>query len=370
MSKHEELTQIYTTFNGKLLAHADLLSNIQQGKFMPVTIQLAPVEACDSMCPWCSVSNRPLKSAMKWPQVEAVLYAFKTLGAKALEITGGGNPLLYKDKEANKDINDIIRLAEDLGYKIGIITNSVKLKTLDKDLYKYIQWLRVSLIELDAKTKPEDYDFNEFPENRMGVSYIINEGTHQNHLDKVGRYEITSVDTIRKIKQLIDLHPEIRFCRIVGNCLDKGSHLRTNSYWREVIDEVANDSRTFVKDVGDNEYPYPNFCGVGMIRPYIAPSPDGDGKYYAYMCTSHVLNKRTYDLDYAMCEITNASGIINAWSRMNRSFKDNGYPYEVHGNKGKNWDAPPGCKSCYYYNNNVLLETVINARKNGDWEFV
>ena len=41
---------------------------------------------------------------MPFPQIEEMLTQFKALGAKALEISGGGNPLLYRDKENNKNI--------------------------------------------------------------------------------------------------------------------------------------------------------------------------------------------------------------------------------------------------------------------------
>ena len=43
---------------------------------------------------------------------------------------------------------------------------------------------------------------------------------------------------------------------------------------------------------------------------------------------------------------------------MNKSFKDKGYPYEVNGNKGKDWCS--SCKFCYYKFNNKLLHTVAH----------
>src|SRR4051812_38133465 len=137
MDKHEELTQSYSTWGDKLLQHTDVLYSIQNKKeFKPITIQLAPVEMCDSDCNFCSVAGRPLKSYLPFEQIKQILIDFKELGAKSLENSGGGNPLLYRDKEAKKNINHIIEFAANLGYDIGIISNSHKLKVLDPSLYE------------------------------------------------------------------------------------------------------------------------------------------------------------------------------------------------------------------------------------------
>ena len=97
---HEELTQVYSTWGDKLLQHTDVLDSIQsKKKFKPITIQLAPLEACDSDCPFCSVAGRPLKSYIPFKDIKQILTDFKTLGAKSVEITGGGNPMLYRDRQ-------------------------------------------------------------------------------------------------------------------------------------------------------------------------------------------------------------------------------------------------------------------------------
>jgi hypothetical protein len=72
-----------------------------------------------------------------------------------------------------------------------------------------------------------------------------------------------------------------------------------------------------------------------------------------YACTSHVLNKQNYDLDYALCDIDN---IIPTWEKMNHNYAELGYPYEIKSNCGKDW--VDSCKYCYYKFNNKLLHTV------------
>src|SRR3990167_107921 len=113
--RHAELTQDYSTFGDKILQHTDLLYSIQkEKKFFPICVQLAPTNRCSSDCNFCSVSDRPFKSYMSWELIVQTLIDFRQLGAKSLEISGGGQPDLYKDPNKNKNINHIIDLAAGL----------------------------------------------------------------------------------------------------------------------------------------------------------------------------------------------------------------------------------------------------------------
>ena len=363
-NKHEEKTQQYSTWGDKLLQHTDVLNSIQNDKkFKPITIQLAPNEMCDSDCPFCSVAGRPLKSYIPFNKIQKILQDFKDLGAKSLEITGGGNPMLYRDKDEKKDINDIIEYAYELGYKIGIISNSHKLKKIKTENHDKISWVRISLIKLDENVEPEDYDFNDFPYDRLGFSYIIYDtGGVPDELSRTGKaYKGTTVETIEKIAKMVSLHPEIKFVRLAGNCLIKGNNQSVKDKYKKIIDAIDKHNKFFIKDIGEDDSPYNNGCYVGLVRPYIAPNPHG-GDYQVYTCTSHVLQKRTYDLDYSLGSIDDIKGI---WERANKKYEEVGYPYEVKNNNGKDWCS--NCKFCYYKFNNKLLHTVANEMEDKDF---
>jgi hypothetical protein len=292
---------------------------------------------------------------MSWDKIEQCLTDFHELGAKSVEITGGGNPMLYRDKESGRDINDIIELAATLGYDIGIITNSHNLKRLDPELFRHINWIRISLIQLDEGREPEDYDFNGFPEERMGLSYIIYEtGGVVDALSRTKRaYQGTTAETIRRIAKVVQLHPKVKFVRIAGDCLIKGNNASIRDRYKEVIDAIDENEKFFIKDIGYDDSPFDDGCYVGMTRPYVAADPHGDGSYYVYACTSHVLNKRVYDLDYALCEVAD---ILPTWAECNERFQMHGYPYQIKENGGKSWCD--SCKFCYYKFNNKLLHSV------------
>lgn len=219
-TSYEKQTQSYSSWGGKLLQHADVLSRIQnQKEFAPITIQLAPTEACDSNCPFCSVSWRAVDKKIPWDVITKGLREFRELGAKALEITGGGNPLLYKD--GTKNINDVIEFAHSLGYEIGVITNTEKLhKFIKPENAAKLAWTRISLIKLDEGVAPEEYDFTGFPISKMGFSYII--------------YEGTTVQSIEKIARLVELNPEIKFVRIASDCLTENS-ITIKRDWGDIV---------------------------------------------------------------------------------------------------------------------------------------
>jgi len=353
-NKHKELTQKYSTWGDKLLQHTDVLHSIQYDKkFKPITIQLAPTEVCSSGCPFCSVAERPLKSYLPFVKIKKILEDFKTLGAKSLEITGGGEPLIYIDKETKDDINSIIEYAYQLKYDIGIITNTLKLTKIKPENFDKLNWVRISLIKLDEGYNPEDYNFCNFPSEKLGLSYIIYEedkGTGT-RLDKP--YKPTDNNTIKRIVKVIELNPNIKFVRIAGNCLIKGNNASIKEKFKTVIDEIDIHEKIFIKDIGYDDSPFDEGCYVGLIRPYVAPNPHGQGNYQVYICTSHVLNKRNYDLDYSLCDVDN---IIPTWNKLNENYKNKNYPYEVKNNCGKDWVDT--CKYCYYKFNNKVLHTV------------
>lgn len=361
-----EKTQKFSTWGDKYLQHTDVLHAIQyENTFKPINIQVALCESCDSDCPFCSVAGRPLKSFIPFDKLKQMLIDFRFMGAKALEITGGGNPMLYRDKKGDKDINSVVSLASALGYDVGIITNTEKFERhLNPDVYDMINWIRVSLIKLDEGKEPEDYDFGSFPRDKIGLSYIIYDGTGDTP-DELSRtkkiYTGTTPETIKKIAKLIELNPSVKFCRIAGNALVPGAQVEVQKNFRPIIQEVDRLDKFFIKEIWDNDVAFRDGCYVGLTRPYIAPHPDG-GDYQVYVCTSHVLEHRTYDLDFSLGSVENVKSI---WDECNMNYAKTGVPYQIRHNKGTNWNKT--CSTCLYHNNNRLLHTVAQPMEDGNF---
>lgn len=362
----QRLSTTFTSFGNRILQHPKELDDLQKfGIFTPIMVELAPTEACDSDCPFCSVANRPIKNYMPFHKIKKVLEEFKLLGTKSIEITGGGNPMLYRDRETGETINDIVRCCITLGFDIGIITNSHSLKKLDKELHQHINWIRISLIQLDEGKPPEDYDFNGFPYHKMGFSYILHEsGGQPDVYSKTKRvYPNECFESIRKVNKLLELHPDIKFVRFNPNCIVKSNHTMVRDKYQKFIKSIDRADKMFIKDVsggnksprGDGvleDYPLDSSCLIGGFRPYIASNKNGTS-HNVYICNSFVMEDRTYSDDFSLCDVKN---VIPTWKKLQENYNKNGYPYEVRGNRGCGWLDT--CYYCFFRPANEILEQV------------
>ncbi len=319
MRSYEKETQEHSSFGDKLLQHCDVLNSIQQGTWKPITFQLSPTGRCDFNCDFCSVSNRDKTLELEWGVVEKALIDFRELGAKALEITGGGNPLLYPK------INEIIHLGSALGYDIGLISNSIRPgKYLTKVSADKLTWYRGSLA-FYGKGIP--YDFGVVPEGKLGFSYIVTDKTTRQSLEA--------------IVELTRQRPDVKFVRIAPNCLDKDLIVNFKEMWGQTIEEVDTEGKLFIKEVSQSFIAYPDFCGVGMVRPYCTE----DGNIYA--CSSFLLRHRKYEDQYVIGKLDDVKGM---YERCNANQKATGRPYDV---------PIAECYHCMLGNNNKLLHTVV-----------
>jgi len=323
---YEEQTQNYATFGDKLLQHLDVLKDIQEkGIWRPVMFQLSPTGACEFNCEMCSVKYRDKTKLLPFDQIEKAMRDFKDLGAKAVEITGGGNPLLYPK------INEVIDLAHKLGFDIGLISNSpVPSRFLKKESVDKLTWYRASLSGLDLFENIE-YDFSIIPKGILGFSYILNNKTTEG--------------TIKKVADLVDQRPDVKFVRIAPDCLDRPLIKTFKKKWGGIIDKINESGKFFLKEMSDKFLAYPDFCGIGLIRPYC--TEDGN----IYVCNSYLLRKRKYEDEWIIGHITDVKGM---YKRANKMFKETRKPYKVN---------IAGCYHCLFSNNNKILHTIIKDIK-------
>ena len=120
------------TFPTKLL-HLGVVKN---GKIQPIHIQLTPTNACNLNCSFCSYSDRDKKKQIGYKQLEYILDVCADYGTKAMTITGGGEPLMYRK------INELIDYAGLKEIDVGLVTNGTLLDRLD--MHPNLTWCRIS----------------------------------------------------------------------------------------------------------------------------------------------------------------------------------------------------------------------------------
>lgn len=153
----------------KAAAHPDRLRVLREGGHpYPVHLHLIIADLCNLACPGCAyrmpgyssnehfgvvdpvthaVNNNPARF-LPAEMVRTILRDCVTMGTRAVEFTGGGEPTIHPDAKA------LIGEAQDLGLDTALITNGLLLANRDlMGVAARTQWTRISI---DAAT-PETY---------------------------------------------------------------------------------------------------------------------------------------------------------------------------------------------------------------------
>lgn len=307
--KRSELEKKFTSTTTKLLHNLDRLKEVQKGKWRPISIQIAPTDKCNLDCVFCSVKKRPMKELTK-RQSFKIVDDFMELGAKTIEITGGGDPTMCNY------INELIQYCKKKGLKVGLISNGVILnRKVSQESLRCLTWLRISLNSLDYIK-----DLNlKVPKNvTLGFSYVWNEKSNMKVLEKMRNYK-------KKYGAA--------YVRIVPDC-------RNVKYIREYRQKIR---PTIEKFPGfffqEKEYTPPHRCWMGYIKPFV----NSDG--YVYHCSANPLIKLKFNEKFILGHI---SEIKNIWK--------NPKPFTTE-----------HCSECFFREHNELLEEVLREVDHGDF---
>jgi len=253
----------YSSSVAKLLHHSCRLKY----PLWPITLQLALTDRCNLSCDFCSVKNRA-GDELQLDQILHVLsHPIFDSGLHGVEITGGGEPTLHRE------INEIVEHIAGRGLQLGLITNGVALmKNVDHGNLALLRWIRVSLNSLDYLN---DIDLDGLPPGpTLGFSYVLNNRTTADILDRVARYA--------------EKH-DAAYVRIVPDCLappDQIAQVRTDlklDYPRFYIQAKTMGPLTPVAP-----------CRMGYLKPYL--STDG----FFYWCSGVCLEERRFPAEYRM----------------------------------------------------------------------
>jgi MoaA/NifB/PqqE/SkfB family radical SAM enzyme len=294
----------YTSTRVKLLHNPDRLAEIKEGKFRPISIQLAPTDKCNLNCVFCSVKNREMKE-LPYDIATRGVYDLVLLGAKTIEITGGGDPTLYPD------INRLINFCDGLGLKIGLISNGVSLdKNIEQEQLKKLTWLRISLNSLDYL---RNIKLN-IPDNVvLGFSYVWNEKSTRKRFDKILKY---------KEKY------GAKYIRVVPDCRNVEFIEEYRETIMPMINSIEGVNGMFFQE---KDYTPPERCWMGYLKPFL----NSDG--YVYHCSANPLIDLKFNEKFRMGRIVDIKQI---W--------ENPVPY-----------CSENCGECFFKEHNELLEEIL-----------
>jgi len=128
----------------KLFYHPDkLIEFFKSGNTTPITWELDPTNRCNHNCIGCyaaGAGGRTNDDSLTWEQAKSYVDQVYDLGAKAINLTGGGDPMV------NKITPRLIEYIRSLGMDVGMITNGTIFTDESIDVVvKNCTWVRISM---------------------------------------------------------------------------------------------------------------------------------------------------------------------------------------------------------------------------------
>ncbi|KKL64498.1 hypothetical protein LCGC14_2164380 [marine sediment metagenome] len=142
---------------------------VQNGRIRPIHLQLIPTNRCNVNCPWCSCRNVSRSEELDDETLWNIANSFARWGARAVTITGGGEPTLHKG------LPRLIGNMGRLGYKIGLVTNGLVIPEELIAVGENITWMRVSSASgtIPPVARRAAAAARAFPTTDLGISYTI-----------------------------------------------------------------------------------------------------------------------------------------------------------------------------------------------------
>jgi len=150
----------------KIIHHLEHLQKIRDGKVVaPLQVSVWPTIECQMRCEACCCREEDHGSvaSLPWADYVEAIRVLSTYGTKAVEFSGGGEPLLWEDFEAG------VELAKTCGLQVGLVTNGLKLNEVPLHVLEKLAWIRVSVYSMKQIA---GIDFNRIPV-RASFSYIL-----------------------------------------------------------------------------------------------------------------------------------------------------------------------------------------------------
>lgn len=370
------LNETFTSTGAKFFAHQEVMANLHKGRGQPIVTHIMLTDVCNHSCAFCSVQARAGDS-LKFDDVLSYLKKLRGYGLKAVILSGGGNPILYKCKESGRNFNDVVSAIHDQGLETGLITNGMPLRkyeskwsyslgaftfreswaTVHPDVLDLLTWVRISMAGLDHE-EGEVYVPDVDPKKTaLGFSYVahdIYDAPEDPHHGKVsteadllqlggsrydGRKERAFEERITELVSQIAEYVRVykpRYVRLLPNCLEPHLIERRCEQLRWMADRI-DPSVVFVQYKPPAP---PRACYLGYVHPVL----NCDG--YVYPCDSCVLNE--------------AAGhqFANPWRICHWTEVDRIYEQPV---RSLIADPTKTCPGCVFTKSNEILDGVVKG---------
>ena len=238
-------------------------------KGFPVFIHLMPQNKCNQNCSFCAYrhcgKDFDAVSTMPMPRMRELLSEFKHIGVKAIEITGGGEPMLHPN------IDEIVEESYAHGMKLALITNGSLMTSIQCYEYpKMLTWMRISVDAGTEETYREIRKSNDWErvwetihllavEKRhmtLGLGFVVNDQNYAETYQFCKMAARAGVDNVRiavaftpKGRSLINKKMYRRVYQDMSRAKKDFRNLQIADLFEERLDNMEN-------------YPSCDYCGV------------------------------------------------------------------------------------------------------------
>ena len=322
----------YTSTGIKFWRHKNNLENYKNlNPSTVISTHISPEGACNLKCPYCSVTYRDTFSRLPLEVIQDYVEKLMQRGLKAVILTGGGEPTVYKD------FNKLVRYLKSSGLEVALITNGTQTQRVEEDVWGMFDWIRVSVNLFDnweSKIKlPLEYI--DKSKTTVGCSMVY---TAEHESTESNRERLTY---LRKVSTLAD-QLQAEYVRMLPNCLlDQDNLLRAHQSLEITLDELKDDR--FFHQFKVHGAPKTSTCHQSYFRPYLSEEPFNGEPGAIYPCDSVVLNKsfQHFEKKYQLCH---ARDILEYLDRKIE----------------QGFDAKVDCEGCVFTSNVNLLDDYIN----------
>jgi MoaA/NifB/PqqE/SkfB family radical SAM enzyme len=298
------VNQAYThTSNvSKLLKHLPKLKALQEGHHaVPIMVHTMPTHRCQLKCEHCCFRNRQdvaldidLKTYLRG------VHGFWELGTRAMELTGGGEPVLYPK------IGYCLEYFHELGMSVGLISNGLALPRI-KDQLEKVAWVRISLNTLDYRSEDELQPSIDLAKDKTHLSacYIWNKHSSAN-LKRVFEFALKN--------NLV--------CRVSPDCIQEVDKIEVEmELIRKELRTLRPNDIMFLSDFNTTLTRRNASCYIHLIKPSLYT----DG--YVYPCPSAELaleNNKSINEKFRLCH---ASEVYSFYRKMSTKKLEHGCSY-------------------------------------------
>ena len=334
----------YTSTGIKFWRHSEQMFNYKNGD--PNTVistHISPEGSCNLRCGYCSVTYRDTHSRLELDTIKDYVLKLKTRGLRAVILTGGGEPTIYKH------FNELVRWLKAEGLSVALITNGTRTSKVADDVWGMFSWIRVSINifvgwEYSISLPKDKIDYNK---TIVGCSMVYtseHEMTDDSTTDRV--------DMLKRAALVAD-NCGASYIRLLPNCLlTQDDLIRQHAALDNTLKHVS-DTR-FFHQYKIHGAPKTSTCHQSYFRPYLSEEIHKEtGKPgTVYPCDSVVLNEgyQHFAEEYQLCHASDVLDYIDK-------------------KVAQRFDAKTRCAGCVFTDNVNMLDDFVNGKLNRFSEF-